>query len=354
MQILGKKLGSEKFESKKTIDLLMEMFNVNRRDILDFDNYMNLKNPGFGGPASAIPFRDRSGNKVNRDPKLSEYQRVVERDPAFSHPVYNSTYKAMTHDLVYKQEKKKPFTYKDPYITALPVVQVGVMQESRAFITFSDFLTEAEASAEKQERLKMKLGLPDEARIFDLRTPTYLLRDKENISKSAVDREKFSQAEEFLLDELIKYDEIETGTFNVGKREVTGRAFIDDDGAIVAYVDLDANKLIIMPNAEKMSSSEYQRIQDPDVMGGSDDDMNDMSDLEDSEDVDDSDEIKYYRSETEFEQPEETAVEPSYSPEEVESLLKSFEIEEEDEEVIGDPIKEEPEDDLTSFDEDEE
>jgi hypothetical protein len=122
----------------------MEIFDVHRRDILDFDRYMDLKKPGFGGPASAKPLRDGRGKKINADPRLAEYQRTVERDPAFSHPVWNSTYKAMTHDLVYKQEKKKPFTYADPYLTGLPVVELeDSVEEGQSFTSFEAFVNES-------------------------------------------------------------------------------------------------------------------------------------------------------------------------------------------------------------------
>lgn len=121
----------------------MEMFNTHRRDILNFDNYMDLKKPGFGGPDSAIAHRDGKGNKINKDPKLAAYSRVVERDPAFSHPVYDPTYKAMTGDLVYKQEKKKAFTY-DHSVTGIPMVEVGETNEGLAFNSFTQFINESE------------------------------------------------------------------------------------------------------------------------------------------------------------------------------------------------------------------
>lgn len=131
----------------------MEMFDVHRRDILSFDNYMDLKKPGFGGPASAQALRDQKGNKINKEPKLADYQRTVERDPAFSNPVWNPTYKAMTHDLVYKQEKKKPFTYPDPYLTGVPVVELDdAIEEGKTFTNFSRFINEAmEAPLEEIE-----------------------------------------------------------------------------------------------------------------------------------------------------------------------------------------------------------
>jgi len=120
----------------------MEMFNAHRRDLLGFNDYMDLKKPGFGGPASAIQARDAKGKLINKSPKLSQYRRVVERDPAFSHKVYDSTYKAMTHDLVYKQEGKKPFTYPDPYFTAYPTVEVGELDENTKVVSFNTFINE--------------------------------------------------------------------------------------------------------------------------------------------------------------------------------------------------------------------
>ena len=120
----------------------MEMFDAHRRDILNFDNYMDLKKPGFGGPKSAIALRDSRGSKIDKNPKLDGYLRTVERDPAFSHPVYDPTYKAMTNDLVYKQEKKKPFTY-DHTVTGIPVVQLEPVKEGKTYTSFEKFINEA-------------------------------------------------------------------------------------------------------------------------------------------------------------------------------------------------------------------
>ena len=119
------------------------MFNTHRRDILNFDSYMDLKKPGFGGPKSAIELRDARGKLTNQNPKLSGYQRVVERDPAFSHKVYDPTYKALTHDVVYKQANKKPFTYTDPYQTAIPVIEVEPLEEGKSYSSFTKFISEA-------------------------------------------------------------------------------------------------------------------------------------------------------------------------------------------------------------------
>lgn len=276
------------------------MFNVHRRDVFNFDDYMDLKKPGFGGPNSAKEYRDGRGNIANPKPKLKEYQRVVERDPLFSHPHYNSTYKAMTHDVVYKQAKKKPFDYKDPYITALPVVQVGAMQEGLACSSFENFLNEAEMES------SMEGG-----RMFKLR--------------GATARDAMAMAEDILLDERIEYDALADAP-----EGITGRGFKNKNGELVAYVDVDRRELVVLPTATQMSDREYQRIQDPNAGYSSqkpemdDDDMYD--DLEDrdreyyEEDEDDSAEV----DDSDFEDVVDDE-EGSDEESDVEALLRSFE-----------------------------
>jgi hypothetical protein len=129
----------------------MEMFDTHRRDILNFDNYMDLKKPGFGGPASMMPLRDGKGKVINTKPKLAGFQHTVERDPAFSHPVYDPTYKAMTGDLVYKQEGKKAFTYDDQR-TGIPVVQMDPLKEGKAYSSFTRFINENDDDLEDEMR----------------------------------------------------------------------------------------------------------------------------------------------------------------------------------------------------------
>lgn len=148
----------------------MEIFDVHRRDIFDFDSYMDLKKPGFGGPSSGKLLRDDKGNKINKDAKLQGYQHTAERHKAFSHPVFDPTYKAMSNDLVYKQEKKKPLNYGDPSLTGIPVVNMGdykytneAMSENRT-LSFSDFLNEAkkvnsEECQECKDKKNSKKGL---------------------------------------------------------------------------------------------------------------------------------------------------------------------------------------------------
>jgi hypothetical protein len=116
---------------------------------------MDLKKPGFGGPKSAIELRDARGNMNDSDPKLKGFRRTVERDPAFSHPVYDPTYKAMTGDLVYRQEKKKPFTY-DDRITGIPVVEIEPVEEGRAYSSFTRFINE-EVEDELEDELDAEL-----------------------------------------------------------------------------------------------------------------------------------------------------------------------------------------------------
>lgn len=128
----------------------MEMFDTHRRDILNFDNYMDLKKPGFGGPSSAMALRDAKGKIVNDKPKLAGFQRTVERDPAFSHPVYDPTYKAMTGDLVYKQEGKKPFKYDDQR-SGIPVVQMNPIKEGKAYSSFQKFINESDEDMDETE-----------------------------------------------------------------------------------------------------------------------------------------------------------------------------------------------------------
>jgi len=152
----------------------MEMFDTHRRDILNFDNYMDLKKPGFGGPASAMPLRDGKGKIVNDKPKLAGFQRTVERDPAFSHPVYDPTYKAMTGDLVYKQEGKKPFTYDDQR-TGIPVVQMDPLKEGKAYSSFQRFINESD-----EDEIEDYLETPEKSEDDEIEDEEYQYLDLGN------------------------------------------------------------------------------------------------------------------------------------------------------------------------------
>ena len=129
----------------------MEIFDVHRRDVYNFDDYMDLKKPGFGGPSSAEPMYTESRGKVkrvNKDPKLKEFQRTVHRpiqNNQFTHEVYNPTYKAIGGDLVHKQEVgKNPYDYPDPYgQVGIGMVNMGKTNEGMCHSNFTRFLMES-------------------------------------------------------------------------------------------------------------------------------------------------------------------------------------------------------------------
>jgi hypothetical protein len=142
----------------------MDMFNAKRRDILDMDSYMDLKNPGFGGPASAI-----KSSELGKEKKLNGYRKVVKRDPMFGDH-YDSTYKAMTHDLVYKQEGEKPFDY-DHEMMGIPVVDLedamerkaakklkSKMNEGKAYSRFTQFVNEQEMPEQEYSSEELATG----------------------------------------------------------------------------------------------------------------------------------------------------------------------------------------------------
>jgi len=265
----------------------MEMFDAHRRDILDFDNYMDLKKPGFGGPTSAVPFRDGSGKKVNKNPKLAGYQRVVERDPLFANQVYNPTYKAMTHDLVYKQEKKKPYDYQDPYITALPVTVIPV-KEGLSCKSFEQFINEESYgyganpfAAAEGKRFK--------------------LRGKQ-------DADAQSMAEDILDDARIDWDEFEPAE---GFR---GMLF-KKDGDVIAYFDAETRELMIFADADVLSQEMKSPMELP---------MHSEPEIEDDEEMED----EYYRpdeEDTDTELEREPAPARREDIKDIEKMLKSLE-----------------------------
>ena len=94
---------------------------------------------------SLIYDKNANGKKTSESDKLKDYRRVVKRDPLFKNPHYNSTYKAMSHDLVYKQEGEKPVTYPDPYITGVATVEVGEWDDTNesTLPSFNEFISES-------------------------------------------------------------------------------------------------------------------------------------------------------------------------------------------------------------------
>ena len=146
----------------------MDVFDVHRRDLFNFDEFMNLKNPGFGGPSSAIAEKDDKGNRIKKEIKLDGYRNVVERHPAFSHEVWNPTYKAMGSDLVYKQEVgKNPYDYAEPYENmGIPVVDVTKGRDSRktneslSCMSFDEFNTNEQQTAPSETEIETPVKTP--------------------------------------------------------------------------------------------------------------------------------------------------------------------------------------------------
>ena len=306
--MLGKKLVLEKFAFNKNTIIEMEMFNVHRRDIMSFDNYMDLKKPGFGGPSSAKMYRDKNGKKVNDNPKLDGFQRVVDRHPAFKHEVYNPTYKAMSNDLVYKQEKKKPMNYPDSYDhMGIPVVMVGkAANEGMSHTSFKQFVNEYYDQAES-------MGVnPDGATKMGLR------------GKSVGDA--IGDAEDKLMQARIDFDSF------YRSKDGTRIDYLDADGDMVAFVDIKARKLHIMPDAPVMDDTKYKKIFEPNSSEPTDDTEDWEEDTEGGEDDAYGFNEPRQKEEDEFEEEEEEAPADMTSVKAAERLLRSFETEEDEEE----------------------
>ena len=220
----------------------MEMFNVHRRDIMNLNDYMDLKKPGFGGPNSAKMYRDGSGKKVNKNPKLDGYQRVVDRHPAFGHPVYNPTYKAMSNDLVYKQERKKPYNYPDPYTNmGLPVVNVGkAANEGFSYTSFQKFINEQE----QVESDMYGMNPAGEKKVVSLRGKT--------------DLEAIGDAEDKMGEMRLDWDDF------FKSKDGDRVDYLDRDGDLIAYIDVTTRKLNVMPDAATMPEEEYTTMPSPD------------------------------------------------------------------------------------------
>lgn len=144
----------------------MEMFDVNRRDVYNFDDYMNLKKLGFGGPKSAQLLKDSKGKRIKSNPKLEGYQRTVKRHEAFNHQVFDPTYKALGGDLVHKQEVgKNPYDYPDLYDRmGIATVDMGKYtgrtddhMKNKANESFSNFLNESACQCGGNCKCKSKL-----------------------------------------------------------------------------------------------------------------------------------------------------------------------------------------------------
>jgi hypothetical protein len=205
----------------------MDMFNTKRRDVLSFDKYMDLNKEAFGGPKSAVAFKDKKGERANTSPVLKGYQRTVERDPMHTSKHYDSTYKAMTNDVVYRQEGRKATTYKDPYITAVPIIDVsGKTNEHMSCPSFDQFINEQVTGKEIVMSIRGKST-----------------------------KEAMGDAEEKMLQARIDWT-------NRRVDQKSGRIeYTDADGDLVSYID--GRTMYVMPEAPKMSDEQYDNVMAP-------------------------------------------------------------------------------------------
>lgn len=132
----------------------MDMFNVKRRDNPSMDRYSDLKKPAFGGPTEKEDF-DKSKRK-----SLDGYQRVIDRNADFEggkfNHNYDTTWKAVTRDLISRTAKKKPFDpmYAKPTIATVDAVEEGKIKRFEQFVNENDgynMFAEAEEEAPEME-----------------------------------------------------------------------------------------------------------------------------------------------------------------------------------------------------------
>jgi hypothetical protein len=132
----------------------MDMFNVKRRDNPSMDRYSDLKKPAFGGPTEKEDF-DKSKRK-----SLDGYQRVVDRNADFEggkfNHNYDTTWKAVTRDLISRTAKKKPFDpmYAKQTIATVKAVEEGTIKRFEQFVNENEgynMFAEAEEEAPEME-----------------------------------------------------------------------------------------------------------------------------------------------------------------------------------------------------------
>jgi len=105
----------------------MEIFNLRSNDVYDFDQYMDLSKPSFGGPKQAIEWDSKKKRKT-----LEKWTNTVKRyhssENGTEHPNYDPTWKAFTSDLVHKQAGKKPSEIRH----AIPTTGTIELKENKA------------------------------------------------------------------------------------------------------------------------------------------------------------------------------------------------------------------------------
>lgn len=150
----------------------MEIFDIKRRDLPDFEKFMNM-NVESTEYVKASPAKDASGKDVRKSKDtLKEYQRRIERNPNFSNPVYDPTYKAVTHDKVTKDAGEEPFDYKVwpeldrgyPVVIANDVDEDGNMKmnEGKALPSLKEFEGKMKEVAEIDDKVQEEKERGDE------------------------------------------------------------------------------------------------------------------------------------------------------------------------------------------------
>lgn len=180
----------------------MDMFNTKRRDNPSMDRYTDLKKPAFGGPSEKTDF-DKTKRK-----SLEGYQRVIDRNADFEggkfNHNYDTTWKAVTRDLISRTAKKKPF---DPMYAKTTIATVDAVEEGK-IMRFEQFVNESDgynmfAEAEEEEETPGMEGMDDENVNQDTDEPEV---DEEKLEALMADH---GEALEEMIDEIVEAMEIE-------------------------------------------------------------------------------------------------------------------------------------------------
>jgi len=114
----------------------MDMFDAHSRRNPKMDDWMDLRKPSFGGPKEKKDF-DKSKKEF-----LKGYQRHIERNKDFENgkenPNYDTTWKAISRDVVNRQAGKKPF---DPMYTT-PTFKTSEKIEEGRILRYGEFVNE--------------------------------------------------------------------------------------------------------------------------------------------------------------------------------------------------------------------
>ena len=143
----------------------MDMFNAKDRRNPKMDDYMDISKPAFGGPKEKQDF-DKSKRTF-----LKGYQREIERNADFEggkeNPNYDTTWKAISRDVVNRQAGKKPF---DPMYTT-PTFKTSEKIEEGRILRYNEFVNEnfeEMLNGEENEEMPNGMeGMPEEAPELD-------------------------------------------------------------------------------------------------------------------------------------------------------------------------------------------